>query len=135
MNILYDLGLIAGVIYVNLVVLSFLIVVGSVMLLTYSSIYIFQIPGSFALALWLTKGRENIFKDKILRKIIKYITYAYMILTFLALLPLFIFYTPPKAFLVTLAGCAMGYIGIILDIIILYYLYIKLRKYYTTLRL
>jgi len=34
-------------------------------------------------------------------------------------------------FLVTLAGCAMGYIGMAGDIIILYYLYIKLKKHYT----
>ena len=134
MNILTILSAIPGLIYVGLVVLNFLIVVGSVMLYFYSSVLIFLFLGPLSLTLWLVTGRENIFKDKTLRRIIRYLTYAYIILTLLAFLPLFL--GPSlKDFLVALEGCAMGYIGIVIDIIILYYLYIKLKRYYTTLHL
>ncbi|MFP3132476.1 MAG: hypothetical protein RXQ77_04030 [Candidatus Nanopusillus sp.] len=134
MNILTILSAIPGLIYIGLAVLNFLIVVGSVMIYFYSSILIFLFLGPLSLTLWLTTGRENIFKDKILRKILRYLTYAYIILTILALLPLFL--GPSlKDFLVALEGCAIGYVGILLDAIILYYLYIKLRKYYNTLHL
>jgi hypothetical protein len=135
MNILTILSAIPGLIYVGLVVLNFLIVVGNVMISFYSSVLIFLFLGPLTLTLWLATGRENIFKDKILRELIKYLTYAYIIITFLALLPLFFSYTPLKDFLVVLEGCTMGYIGITLDIIILYYLYIKLKRYYNTLHL
>ena len=134
MNILTILSAIPGLIYVGLVVLNFLIVVGSVMLYFYSSVLIFLFLGPLSLTLWLVTGRENIFKDKTLRRIIRYLTYAYIILTLLAFLPLFL--GPSlKDFLVALAGCAMGYAGIVLDVIILYYLYIKLKRYHTTLHL
>jgi len=134
MNILTILSAIPSLIYIGLVVLNFLIVDGSVMIYFYSSILIFLFLGPFAFILWLATGRENIFKDKMLRIILKYLTYAYIILTLLAFLPLFL--GPSlKDFLVTLGGCIMGYIGMVGDIIILYYLYIKLKKYYTTLHL
>jgi len=134
MNILTILSAIPSLIYIGLVVLNFLIVDGSVMIYFYSSILIFLFLGPFTLTLWLATGRENIFKDKMLRIILKYLTYAYIILTLLAFLPLFL--GPSlKDFLVTLGGCIMGYIGMVGDIIILYYLYIKLKKYYTTLHL
>ena len=134
MNILTILSAIPGLIYVGLVLLNFLIVVGSAMIYFYSSILIFLFLGPFTFILWLATGRENIFKDEMLRRILKYLTYAYIILTLLAFLPLFLG-PSPEGFLVALAGCAMGYIGFVLDIIVLYYLYIKLKKYYTTLHL
>ncbi len=134
MNILTILSAMPGLIYIGLVLLNFLIVVGSVMIYSYSSILIFSFLGPFAFTLWLATGRENIFKDKILRRLIKYLTYVYIILTLLAFLPLFL--SPSlKDFLVALEGCAMGYASFAIDTIILYYLYIKLKKYYTTLHL
>ena len=131
MNILTILSAILGLIYIGLVVLNFFIVDGSVMIYFYSSILIFLFLGPLTLILWLATGRENIFKDKILRRILKYLTYAYIILTLLAFLPLFLLSPSLKDFLVALGGCAMGYIGMARDIIILYYLYIKLKKHYT----
>jgi hypothetical protein len=133
-NILTILSAIPGLIYIGLVLLNFLIVVGSVMIYFYSFVYIILFLGPLSFTLWLITGRENIFKDKILRKILKHLTYAYIILTILALLPLFL--DPSlKDFLVALEGCAMGYVSILIDAIILYYLYIKLKKYYATLHL
>jgi hypothetical protein len=134
MNILTILSAIPGLIYIGLVLLNVLIVVGSVMVYFYSSILIFLFLGPFVFILWLATGRENIFKDKILRRLIKYLTYVYIVLTLLAFLPLFLG-PSPEDFLVALEGCAMGYIGFVMDIIVLYYLYIKLKKYYTTLHL
>ena len=128
MNILTILSAILELIYIGLVVLNFFIVDGSVMIYFYSSILIFLFLGPLTLILWLATGRENIFKDKILRRILKYLTYAYIILTLLAFLPLFLLSPSPNDFLVALGGCAMGYIGMAGDIIILYYLYIKLKK-------
>ena len=130
MDISTILSAIPGLIYLGLVVLNFLIVVGSVMIYFYSSVSIFLFLGPFTFILWLATGRENIFKDKILRRIIRYLTYAYIILTLLAFIPLF-FGPSLKDFLVTLAGCTIGYIGMVVDVIILYYLYIKLKKHYT----
>ena len=135
MDIPTILSAIIGLIYTGLVVLNFFIVDGSIMLYAYSSISIFLFLGPFTLILWLATGRENIFKDEILKRILKYLTYAYIILTFLAFLPIFLLSPSLKDFLVVLEGCAMGYIGMVGDIIILYYLYIKLKKYYTTLHL
>jgi len=134
MDISTILSAILGLIYIGLVVLNFFIVDGSIMIYFYSSILIFLFLGPFSLTLWLATGRENIFKDEMLRRIIKYLTYAYIILTFLAFLPLFLLNPSLNDFLVTLEGCAMGYIGFVLDIIVLYYLYIKLKKalYHTT---
>jgi len=131
MNILTILSAILGLIYIGLVVLNFFIVDGSVMIYFYSSILIFLFLGPLTFILWLATGRENILKDKILRRILKYLTYAYIILTLLAFLPLFLLSPSIKDFLVALGGCAMGYIGMAGDIIILYYLYIKLKKHYT----
>jgi|GEM_PF-2493872 len=128
MNILTVLSAIPGLIYTGLVLLNFLIVVGSVIIFFYSSILIFLFLGPFVFILWLATGRENIFKDEMLRRIIKYLTYAYIILTLLAFLPLFLLNPSLEDFLVALEGCAIGYTGIVLDIIVLYYLYIKLKK-------
>ena len=118
MNIIYDW----------LIVFSFWIVVNSARLFVISIGKIILPLGIFSLILWLTTGRENIFKDRILRKIIKYISYAYIILTFLALFPNF-FTLSIINILDSLLLCFIGYIGIITDIIILYYLYIKIKQF------
>jgi len=131
MDIPTILSAIIGLIYTGLVVLNFFIVDGSIMLYIYSSISIFLFLGPFTFILWLATGRENIFKDEILRRIIRYLTYAYIILLLLAFLPLFLLSPSLNDFLVALEGCAMGYIGMAGDIIIIYYLYIKLKKHYT----
>ena len=124
MNIIYDW----------LVVFSFWIVVNSALLFVISIGKIILPLGIFSLILWLTTGRENIFKDKILRKIIKYISYAYIILTFLALFPNF-FIPSLINILNPLLLCFIGYIGIIIDVIILYYLYIKIKQFIQFLNL
>jgi len=131
MDIPTILSAIIGLIYTGLVVLNFFIVDGSIMLYVYSSISIFLFLGPLTFILWLATGRENIFRDEILRRILKYLTYAYVILTLLAFLPLFLLSPSLNDFLVALEGCAMGYIGMAGDIIIIYYLYIKLKKHYT----
>jgi len=118
MNIIYDW----------LLVFSFWIAANNALLFVISVDKIILPLGVYSLILWLATGGENIFKDRILRKIIKYISYVYIILTFLAVFPNF-FTLSPINILNPLLLCFMGYIGIITDAIILYYLYIKIKQF------
>ncbi len=59
MNILTILSAIPGLIYVGLVLLNFLIVVGSVMIYSYSSILIFLFLGPVASHKVKAKGPKN----------------------------------------------------------------------------
>ena len=127
MDILTILSAIPSLIYVRLVILSFLISVGSIQLFIYSFALIFSFLGIPAFILWYFTGRENILKDEILRKILKYITYVYVFLILIALSP-HIIYPSFEGFLITLIACNAGYTSIIIDVMILYYLYIKLKK-------
>jgi len=126
MDIAYSLYLLTGMVFVGLVLISALISIGSINLFIYSSALIFGFLGIPAFVLWLLTGRENILKDRILRKILKRITYVYIFLLIIALSP-HIIYPSFEGFLITLIACSAGYISIIIDAIILHYLYMKLK--------
>jgi hypothetical protein len=127
MDVAYSLYLLIGKILVGLVLISFLISIIGIKLFVYSFAFIFSFLGIPALVLWFFTGRENILKDKILRKGLKYITHVYVFLFLIALSPHLI-YPSFEGFLITLITCTAGYISIIIDTIILYYLYIKFKN-------
>jgi len=133
MDVAYSLYLLTGMILVGLVFISFLISIISIKLFTYSFAFIFSFLGIPAFILWLFTGRENILKDEILKKSLKYITYIYLFLILIALIP-DIIYPSFEGFLITLIACTAGYISIIIDTIILYYLYIKSKTFALNLK-
>ncbi|MFZ8800739.1 MAG: hypothetical protein ACO2ON_00970 [Candidatus Nanopusillus sp.] len=110
------------------VVYAWLLVVNVAITLSNLSLFIISLYakvfflGFILVILWLFIEGENLFKDKTFRKIIKNISYVYIIITLLAAFP-YIIKLYPEAILITLLSCALGYISIIMYAIIGYSLY------------